>query len=153
MKLCCIVVLALSVALPAQAQEQIAEAPKPRPSFAKATEGGLIISEQAIAAALAEHPPAQPRRPRDSVANGMLIGGLLVGIGVAATGGWVCHMLKEPDDPSCWPGIARVGAIGFGIGAALGAGIDLLVSRSPASAFEGWPQMTRNSWGQPPMKR
>jgi hypothetical protein len=140
MKLCCIVVLALSVALPAEAQDQISEAPKPGPSFAKATEGGLIISEHAIAAALAGHPPAQPGRARDSVANGMLIGGLLVGIGVAATGGWVCYALKEPDDPSCWPGIARVGVIGFGIGAAIGAGIDLMFTRSaPTRPFTPTP--------------
>jgi hypothetical protein len=125
MRICCIVVLVLSIAIPAQAQVAISDAPKSK----------LIISERAIAAALAAHPPAPPGG-RDSVANGALIGGLIVGIGVAATGGWVCHMLKEPSDPSCWPGIARVGAIGFGIGAGLGIGIDLLISRStPAQPF------------------
>jgi hypothetical protein len=126
MRICCIVVLVLSIAIPAQAQDR-------KPSSEDTPR--LIISERAIAAALAAHPPAPPGG-RDSVANGALIGGLIVGIGVAATGGWVCHMLKEPSDPSCWPGIARVGAIGFGIGAGLGIGIDLLISRStPAQPF------------------
>lgn len=126
MKICCIVALTLSIALPAQSQDLATVA----------TSQKLIISERAIAAALEAHPPMQPARGRDSAVNGALIGGLLVGIGLAAGGGWICHMLKEPGDPSCWPGVLRIGAIGFGVGAAVGAGIDLLVTRSPAQPFE-----------------
>lgn len=124
MKTCCMVVLAISIAVPARSQEPRANDPITTPR--------LIISERAIAAALEEHPTAQPTRRRDSVANGALIGGLLVGVGLAAGGAWVCHMLKEPADPSCWPGILRIGAIGFGIGAGVGIGIDLLLFRAPS---------------------
>jgi hypothetical protein len=114
MKICCLVtILSLSV-----------------PAYAQGTQPRLIISERAIAAAIAEHPPAQTRQSRDSVANGALIGGLLAGVGMAGTGLYVCSALKEPGDPSCWPGVLTVGAISFVVGAAVGAGLDALFTRS-----------------------
>jgi hypothetical protein len=120
MKICCIVVLVLTIAIPAQAQDPIGNPPKSK----------LIISERAITAALSEHPPAQARQSRDSVANGALIGGLVAGVGMAGTGLYVCSALKEPGDPSCWPGVLTIGAISFVVGAAVGAGLDALFTRS-----------------------
>lgn len=107
------------LAVPAHAQVT-ADEPRPR----------LIISERAIAAALAEHPPVQPPSSRDSVANGALLGGFLVGSVLAIGGGLLCNNLKEEGDPPCWKGIVTVGAVGFAVGAAVGAGLDLLFARS-----------------------
>jgi hypothetical protein len=122
MKICCLVTI-LGMSVPAYAQAPIAgDASRPR----------LIISERAIAAALAAAPPAQSRQSRDSVANGALIGGLLAGVGMAGTGLYVCSALKEPGDPSCWPGVLTVGAISFVVGAAVGAGLDALFTRLPS---------------------
>ena len=89
----------------------------------------LIISEKAVAAALAAEQPAM-RESRDSVKNGALIGAVIGGIALGGFVGWLCNMLQEPSDPSCLPPAMLYTGIGAGIGAAGGAGIDLLFSRS-----------------------
>ena len=90
----------------------------------------LIVSERAVAAGLASAAAAQPLRSDDSVMNGAVIGAVVGGIALGAFGAYVCHMTGEVGDPSCWPAILRIGAVGAGLGAAAGAGIDALRSRS-----------------------
>ena len=77
--------------------------------------------------ALEKHPPAPAVQSRDSVKNGAIIGAVVGFIALAAPGAWICHMLKEPGDPPCWKGVVTVGAIGAGVGAAAGAGVDALL--------------------------
>ena len=96
----------------------------------------LIISEQAVADALAAEQP-RPRGDRDSVWNGALIGAI---VGAAVFGGFVtflCNALQEPSDPSCL-GSSLMG-IGVGAGALGGAGIDALMVRPP---FAPTPRQT-----------
>jgi hypothetical protein len=88
----------------------------------------LIISERAIADALANEQPSS-RSPRDSVKNGAIIGAV---IGAAVMGGFVtflCHALKEPGDPPCWKSSGLAIGIGAGAGALGGAGIDALFAK------------------------
>lgn len=91
----------------------------------------LIISDRAIAVGMAMHPPAPPQQSRDSLKNGAIIGGVVGGIAMGGFVGWLCHMLKEPGDPSCWKSVGYAGALGAAIGAAGGAGIDALAIRDP----------------------
>jgi hypothetical protein len=119
MRLCCIVVLIAASATPVLGQETRAGAPPPK----------LIISDRAIAMALADHPPAPAMQSRDSLKNGAIIGAVIGGVAMGAFGAALCHALKEPGDPSCWRGVLTIGALGAGIGAAGGAGIDALISR------------------------
>jgi NhaP-type Na+/H+ or K+/H+ antiporter len=72
---------------------------------------------------------AAARQSRDSVANGALIGAVIGGVALGLFGGIVCTALREEGNPPCWRGVLVIGAIGAGIGAAAGAGIDAL--RSP----------------------
>jgi hypothetical protein len=85
-------------------------------------------------------------RDRDSLWNGAAIGAAIGGGATTAFVAFVCHALKEPGDPSCWGGVLAVGALGAGVGAAAGAGIDALRSeatwRSPAWRHES-PQSRR----------
>jgi hypothetical protein len=111
MRLCCIVVLLVASSTPAVAQER------------------LIISDRAIAMALEKHPPAPAIQSRDSVKNGAILGAVIGAVALAAPGAWICHMLREPGDPPCWKGVLTVGAIGAGVGAAAGAGVDALFVR------------------------
>ena len=79
---------------------------------------------------LEKHPPAPAQQPsRDSLKNGTIIGAVVGAIALAAPGAFICHMLREPGDPPCWKGVVTVGAIGAGVGAAAGAGIDALFMR------------------------
>jgi hypothetical protein len=122
MKLCCMVVLTIGVSSqPVFAQGQFPETPSQK----------LIISERAIAMALAEHPPSPPQSSRDSIKNGTIAGAVLGAVAMGGFVGWLCHQLKEPGDPSCWKSVAYAGALGAGAGAAAGAGIDALISRAP----------------------
>jgi hypothetical protein len=119
MRLCCIVVLLLGSSTSAFAQ-----APATQQPHAK-----LIISDRAIAMALEKHPPAPPAQTRDSNKNGAIIGAVIGAVALAAPGAWICQMLKEPGDPPCLKGVLTVGAIGAGVGAAAGAGVDALFTR------------------------
>ena len=93
------------------------------------TPSRLIISEKAVAEALAAEQPAMRER-RDSVKNGALIGAVIGGIALGGFVGWLCNVLQEPSDPSCLgPSLLYTG-VGAGIGAASGAGIDALLSAS-----------------------
>lgn len=67
---------------------------------------------------------------RDSVKDGLIIGAVAGGVAAGLFGTVLCHALKEPGDPSCVPGVLTIGALGAGIGAAAGAGIDALISES-----------------------
>lgn len=114
------------------------------PAFAQdsgAAPRRLIVSKEAIAKALAEHPPAPAvQANRDSIANGLVIGAIIGAAAMGAVGGWFCYMLREPSDPPCWNSVARVGALGAVIGAGAGAGIDALMARQPRPV---WPQPQR----------
>lgn len=90
----------------------------------------LIISETAVARAIAEHPPAPPRR-QDSLANGAIIGAVIGAAALGISGGVICHLLREPGDPPCWQGILRVSVIGGAMGGAAGAGVDAMLVRQP----------------------
>jgi hypothetical protein len=126
---CMAIVVVLGLPLPISAQTNT---PAPR----------LIISDRAIAAGLAAHPPAQNPPSRDSLKNGAIIGAIA---GAALFGGYVtflCNVLREPSDPSCLGSSLVAVAIGVGGGAAAGAGIDALFSR-PQNQFmrRGAPEM------------
>ena len=97
---------------------------------ATAAPSRLIISEKAVADALAMEQPAM-REERDSVKNGAVIGGVIGAIALGGFVGWLCNMLQEPSDPSCLPGTLLYTGIGAGIGAGAGAGIDALFARPP----------------------
>ena len=104
----------------ASAQHSLSTAAPPR----------LIISEKAIADALAAEQPAL-REKRDSVKNGALIGAI---IGAAIFGGYVtflCNALQEPSDPSCLGSSLMGIGIGAGAGALGGVAVDAMISRSP----------------------
>jgi hypothetical protein len=118
MRIGCIVVLFVASSAPALAQAPATPSTQPQ----------LIISDRAMAIGLEKVPPAV-QSSRDSVKNGAIIGAVVGFVSLAAPGMWICHMLKEPGDPPCWKGAVTVGAIGAGIGAAAGAGIDALASR------------------------
>jgi hypothetical protein len=131
MRLCCTLVLILSIASPAMAQQ---DRPSGHPAIGPS--GRLIISDRAIAMGMAAHPPSPTAFPsavqsRDSLKNGAIIGAVIGGVVMGAGGSWVCHMLREPGDPPCWKSVLPVAAIFAGIGAAAGAGIDALAARQP----------------------
>jgi len=119
MRICTYLVAIAVIAspIPVSAQENPTGAPK------------LIISERAIADALAAEQPAMRER-RDSVKNGALIGAVIGGIALGGFVGWLCNALQEPSDPSCVGPSLLYAGVGAGIGAAAGAGIDALASAS-----------------------
>ena len=88
----------------------------------------LVISEKAVADALAKEQPVMRER-RDSLKNGALIGAVIGGIALGGFVGWLCNVLQEPSDPSCLPPSLVYTGVGAGIGAAAGAGIDALFMR------------------------
>ena len=129
-------VVTLSLALmPAAAAAQQRAGPVESPR--------LIISEKAVADALAAEQPTLPER-RDSLKNGALVGAVIGGIALGGFVGWLCHMLQEPSDPSCLPPALLYTGVGAGIGAAAGAGIDALLS---ASAPSGQKRDMRSGFG------
>jgi hypothetical protein len=93
-----------------------------------ATPPRLIISEKALADALAAEQPSM-RDDRDSLKNGALIGAIIGGIAFGGFVGWLCNALQEPSDPSCVPPSLLYTGVGAGIGAAAGLGIDALFMR------------------------
>ncbi|HEX6162004.1 MAG TPA: hypothetical protein VFZ31_01475 [Vicinamibacterales bacterium] len=125
MQLCRIVVLIFAATSPAFAQAPAIEAAQPR----------LIISERALAGGLDRMPPAV--QSRDSVRNGAIIGAVIGAVALAAPGAWICHMLKEPGDPPCLKGVLTLGAVGAGVGAAAGAGVDALFVRDQRPRLSG----------------
>lgn len=112
----------------------------------------LVISERAIAAGLAAAPaPARQGQPsadtgHDSLKNGTITGAVIGGLATAVFVGTLCKALQEPSDPSCWPGVLRISALGAGIGAAAGAGIDAMISAQPAARLRPDANFTR--WRQ-----
>ena len=81
--------------------------------------------------------PVTANKRRDSLKDGAIIG---AAVGAGALGGFglfLCEVLKEPGDPSCWPGTLLVAGVGAGIGAAAGAGIDALIDRTVTPARAG----------------
>jgi hypothetical protein len=120
MRTCALITVFCVVLSPiaASAQQNSSTAAAPR----------LIISEKAVADALAAEQPSTRER-RDSVGNGAIIGAI---IGAAAMGGFVmflCNALKEPGDPPCWKSSGLAIGIGAGAGALGGAGIDALFAK------------------------
>ena len=117
------ILVVLSVATPAIAQQRSLDVPS----------GKLIISDRAIAdgmsSARSVAPPAQGSR--DSLKNGTIVGAV-IGAVVMGTGvGLLCKALQEPSDPSCWGSASMGAAMGAGIGALGGLGIDAMLTRSP----------------------
>jgi fermentation-respiration switch protein FrsA (DUF1100 family) len=69
---------------------------------------------------------------RDSLKNGTIIGAVIGAVAMGAGVGALCRALQEPSDPSCWGSGLMGAAIGAGIGALGGLGIDALLARSPS---------------------
>ena len=126
MRICAYLVALTVVAspIPVAAQQNVAGAPK------------LIISERAIADALAAEQPVMRER-RDSITNGALIGAVIGGIALGGFVSWICNQLQEPSDPSCVGPSLLYAGVGAGIGAAAGAGIDAMASASAPSGLRG----------------
>lgn len=70
------------------------------------------------------------QRSNDSVLNGAIIGAIAGGLALGGFAGIICHALHEEGNPSCWPGTLAIAGIGAAGGAAIGAGIDALASRT-----------------------
>jgi hypothetical protein len=90
----------------------------------------LVISDDAIERGLAdaERDAMVQDRP-DSLKNGIIIGAV-VGAGLAVlAGNYLCEVFDEGTDAPCWGSILQITALGAGIGAAAGAGIDALAAR------------------------
>jgi hypothetical protein len=108
------------------------------PSAAAAQEPGasepakkLVISERALAPAFVDARREMLLQDRpDSIKNGAIIGALVGAAALGGFGAWICHALHEPSDPPCLPDVLKVAAIGAGIGAAGGAGIDAMLARN-----------------------
>jgi hypothetical protein len=115
--------LALFLLLPAPAFAQNATEPPPRV-------GSLRESIRA-AAASAQAPTTTGSR--DSLVNGAVIGAVVGGVTLAVIGGVICTLLHEEGNPPCWRGTLAVGAVGAGIGAAAGVGIDAMISATSLS--------------------
>jgi hypothetical protein len=75
----------------------------------------------------------------------MVLGAVVGGAALGGFGAFICNVLKEPGDPSCWGGVLAIGAIGAGIGAGAGAGIDALLARSGLPEAESGRRERRRS--------
>jgi hypothetical protein len=96
----------------------------------------LVISDGAIARGLADarRDAVVQDRP-DSLKNGIIIGAV-IGAGLAAlAGNYLCEVFDEGTDSPCWGSILQITALGAGIGAAAGAGIDALATRQTPVAL------------------
>jgi len=111
----------------------------PLPALAQQETRKLIVSERAIAEGMAPFDSRFSRGAteslaqgqRDSFKNGTIIGAVIGAVVMGSAVGALCRALQEPSDPSCW-GSGLVGAaMGAGVGALGGLGIDALVTRSP----------------------
>ena len=94
--------------------------------------GSLRDSIRAAAASASAQAPATNGR-RDSLANGAVIGAVVGGATLGVIGGVICSLLHEEGNPPCWRGTLAIGAIGAGIGAAAGVGIDAMISTTSMS--------------------
>jgi hypothetical protein len=121
-KLFGLLALFLLLAAPASAQG---------PIDAPSRSGSLRDSIRAAAASA--QAPATNRR-RDSLANGAVIGAVVGGVTLGVIGGVICNLLHEEGNPPCWRGTLAIGAVGAGIGAAAGVGIDAMISTTSLSA-------------------
>ena len=92
-----------------------------------APERPITVAAHAAVAKLAQAPPTV-NSGRDSIKDGTIIGAVAGGVAMGLFGGLLCNALQEPGDPACWRGVLVIGAMGAGIGAAAGAGIDALIS-------------------------
>jgi hypothetical protein len=91
----------------------------------------LSISEDAITRGMAAGRREIARQDkRDSIKNGTIIGAVIGAAALGGFGAWICHALHEPSDPPCLPDVLKIAAIGAGIGAAGGAGIDAMLVRN-----------------------
>ena len=90
------------------------------------------LRESIRAAAASAQAPATAGR-RDSLVNGAVIGAVAGGVTLGVIGGVICTLLHEEGNPPCWRGTLAVGAIGAGIGAAAGVGIDAMISTTALS--------------------
>ena len=66
----------------------------------------------------------------DSIKDGAIIGAIIGAAALGGFGAWICYAMHEPSDPSCAPDVLKIAAIGAGIGAAGGAGIDAMLVRN-----------------------
>ena len=74
-------------------------------------------------------PLFQPGEPRDSLANGTLIGAAIGAAAAGVVGGIICKVFQEPSDPSCVGDTFRIAAVGAAIGAGAGVAIDAALTR------------------------
>lgn len=65
----------------------------------------------------------------DRLTNGATVGAIIGGGLMFAGMAWLCHALREPDDPQCWGPVLLWTGVGAGAGALVGAGVDALVQR------------------------
>ena len=122
MRLMWLALVVLFIGAPAAAQERDAGG---APAVKK-----LVISDEAIARAFENEARASVFQDRpDSLKNGIIIGAVVGGAAMGLFVTALCNALHEPGDPPCWQATLTSGALGAGIGAAAGAGIDALAAR------------------------
>lgn len=134
-----VVLLVVGVAATASAQE---------PPRGDARTNRLVISDAAISRGLADAERAGVIQTKDdSVKNGIIIGAV-IGAGVAVlAGNYLCEVFDEGTDAPCWGSILQIGALGAGIGAAAGWGIDAALARHTPLAASPQGRGQRGSRG------
>ena len=81
-----------------------------------------------------------PAKKRDSLKNGAIIGAVVGAIALGGFGSWICVMLAEEGDPPCLPDVLRIAAVGAGIGAAAGVGVDAMIA--PRNLWQPFDSLT-----------
>lgn len=81
-----------------------------------------------------------PARKRDSLKNGAIIGAVVGAIALGAFGSYICVMLGEEGDPPCVPAVLKIAAVGAGIGAAAGIGVDAMIA--PRNMWQPFDSVT-----------
>ena len=106
------------------------------PAFAQSPNEGSSRAgslRQSIREAAASAQAPATVRSRDSLVNGAVIGAVTGGVALGVIGGVICTLLHEEGNPPCWRGTLAIGAVGAGIGAAAGVGIDAMISTTALS--------------------
>lgn len=91
----------------------------------------LFESSRGVTGIVEPKARVQPRQPRDTLANGVIIGAIAGAIALGAFAAVLCKAQQEPGGPSCVSDTVRIAAVGAAIGAGGGLIVDAALSRQP----------------------